>query len=331
MSNSKPLVSIVTPVYNGEAYLEECIQSVINQTYQNWEYIIVNNCSTDNSLNIANKFIKKDARIRIHENTEFLSVDENSNHALRQISQKCKYCKIVHADDLIFPDCIEKMVEVAESDSSIGIVGSYRLKNNRVDIRGLLYPQTVFSGREICRRSLNIMSRERIWVFGSPSSILLRSDLIRNHDPFYNTKYLLVSDQEVCYYLLQNSNFGFVHQVLTYSRVHEHQVSTVITMHNRQIVEDLMLMQEYGPIFYSAKESQECFEQALEKYYTFLSHGIVQRKNKEYWKFHKKGFEKLNIRPNRIRLLFGTIEVLFNLMLRGLFHPQKLLKKLIPR
>jgi glycosyltransferase involved in cell wall biosynthesis len=319
-------------VYNGEAYLEECIQSVLNQTYQDWEYVIVNNCSTDNSLNIARKYAKHDDRIQIRENSEFLTMVDNFNHSLRQISYESKYCKVIHSDDLMFPGCIEKMVSVAESDSSIGIVSSYRLRSNKVGNSGLQYPQTVFSGKEICRRSLDIMSMPgRIFVFGSPSSLLIRSDLIRNHDPFYNAKYRLVIDQEVCYYLLQNSNFGFVHQVLTYSRVHENQVSTETVLYNRQIVEELMLMQQFSPIYLSVKDSQERFDQALEKYYKFIAKSIVQSKNREFWKFHKRGFEKLGVPLNRIRLLSWIIEVLLNIILHRLLHPQKLIKRLIPK
>lgn len=55
----QPLVSILTPVYNGEEYLAECIESVLGQTYQNWEYCIVNNCSTDRTLEIANGYAKR--------------------------------------------------------------------------------------------------------------------------------------------------------------------------------------------------------------------------------------------------------------------------------
>ena len=246
-SNSQPLVSIVTPVYNGEAYLAECIQSVLAQTYENWEYVIVNNCSSDGSLKIARKYAEKDPRIRIYENTEFFPIIANFNHAVRQISPKSVYCKILHSDDLMFDRCIEKMVAVAESNASVGIVGSYVLRGVRVVCSGLSYPQTVFSGREVCRRSLNIRyTPGRIYVFGSPSSILIKSGLIRDRDPLYNDKYHMCVDQELCYYLLQNQDFGFVHEILTHSRTHEQSVSTSINKYNLETIEELMLMQDFG-------------------------------------------------------------------------------------
>ncbi|HID65334.1 MAG TPA: glycosyltransferase family 2 protein, partial [Anaerolineae bacterium] len=112
---SQPLVSVVTPVYNAEPYLAECIESVLAQTYENWEYIIVNNCSTDHSLEIARHYAQQDARIHIHNNDEFLKQFQNWNHAMRQISPESKYCKVVHADDWLFPECLARMVEVAEA------------------------------------------------------------------------------------------------------------------------------------------------------------------------------------------------------------------------
>ena len=60
-----PLVSVVTPVHNGEAFLRECIESVLAQTYSHWEYIIVDNCSTDRTLEIASEYAIKDTRIKI--------------------------------------------------------------------------------------------------------------------------------------------------------------------------------------------------------------------------------------------------------------------------
>ena len=111
----QPLVSVVTPVYNEEKNLAECIESVLAQTYPNWEYVIVNNCSTDRSLQIAQSYAAQDKRIRVCDNREFLRAISNQNHALRQISSESKYCKVVLGDDWIFPECLTKMVELAEA------------------------------------------------------------------------------------------------------------------------------------------------------------------------------------------------------------------------
>ena len=68
---SQPFISVVTPVYNCDKYLSECIESVLAQTYQNWEYLIVNNCSKDRTLEIALSYAEKDKRISIQNNTNF--------------------------------------------------------------------------------------------------------------------------------------------------------------------------------------------------------------------------------------------------------------------
>src|SRR4029453_11001777 len=113
--NTAPLVSVVTPFYNTENYLAECMESVLAQTYQNWEYILVNNCSTDRSSDIAQQYVEKDQRFRLIHNEKLLTQVENYNYALRQVSSRSKYCKIVQADDWIFPNCLEEMVRAAES------------------------------------------------------------------------------------------------------------------------------------------------------------------------------------------------------------------------
>src|ERR1700755_2465173 len=103
---SSPLVSVVTPVYNNAHYLPDCIESILAQTYQNWDYTIVNNCSTDGSMDIARRYAARDGRIRIHDNRQFLRAIPNHNVALHQISPASKYCKMVFADDWVFPECI---------------------------------------------------------------------------------------------------------------------------------------------------------------------------------------------------------------------------------
>src|SRR5713226_8729725 len=146
----EPLVSVVTPVYNGAAYLRECIESVLAQTYSTWEYIIANNCSTDETLQIAEEYARKDKRIRVYSNDKLLDIIANHNRTFRLISPKSKYCKQVSADDWLFPECLTRMVSVAEANPSVGIVGSYQLSGVGTDGRHwrvrwteLPYPSTV--------------------------------------------------------------------------------------------------------------------------------------------------------------------------------------------
>src|SRR5678815_4772519 len=123
-SREQPRVSVVTPVFNGEHHLSECIESVLRQTYQNWDYTIVDNCSTDRSLEVAERYAAADSRIRVHNNREFVGAIQNHNISLRQISPDSKYCKVVFADDWLFPECLARMVEVAETHPTVGIVGA---------------------------------------------------------------------------------------------------------------------------------------------------------------------------------------------------------------
>jgi glycosyltransferase involved in cell wall biosynthesis len=126
----------------------ECIESVLRQTYRNWEYILVDNCSTDGSNVIVERYVSRDERLRLLRNATFLSQAQNHSLGLRQISPKSKYCKIVHADDWIFPECLERMVALAESDESVGIVAAYSLEGVAIGGAGFPYTASVISGRE---------------------------------------------------------------------------------------------------------------------------------------------------------------------------------------
>ena len=82
----EPLVSVVTPVHNGASFLAECIESVLAQTYHNWEHIIVDNCSTDGSAAIAASYARKDSRIRLGHTDHLLRAPDSWNFALTQMS-----------------------------------------------------------------------------------------------------------------------------------------------------------------------------------------------------------------------------------------------------
>jgi glycosyltransferase involved in cell wall biosynthesis len=321
----QPLVSVVTPVYNGEKFLAECIKSVLAQTYENWEYVIVNNCSTDRSLEIAQHYAQKDARIRIHNNKDFLALMPNWNHALRQISAASKYCKVVHADDWLFPECITEMVNVAEANPSVGIVGAYVLEGVRVKCTGLPYPSTVIPGREICR--LHLLGGP--YIFGSPTSLLVRSDLVRSRKAFYNESFIQTVDQEACFNVLQNTDFGFVHQVLTFTRLHEESQTSRSRGLNRLVLEKLVILTKYGTVYLSNKEYEKRLEQKMRSYYAFLGKNVLQWRGKEFWDYHKEGLKNLGFPLSWTRLARATIKELYSKLANGIVHPKMTAQSII--
>src|SRR5258708_12845135 len=121
-SEAEPLVSVLTPVYNGEKLLAGCIQSVLAQTYTNFEYIIVNNRSTDRTLEIAQSFAQQDSRIRVHTNTDFLNVVDNHNNAFSLMPEQAKYCKVVGADDCLYPNSIAEIFKMTDHYPPVGMV-----------------------------------------------------------------------------------------------------------------------------------------------------------------------------------------------------------------
>jgi glycosyltransferase involved in cell wall biosynthesis len=301
----QPLVSVVTPVYNGEKYLVECIESVLSQTYQHWEYIIVNNCSTDHTLEIAQSYAEKDARICVHNNQTFVRASENHNIALQLISPESAYCKILHADDWLFPECIARMVAVAEAHPGVGIVGAYGLRGNRVVWDGLPYQSTVVSGREVCRRTL----LGGFYVFGSPTSHLIRSDLIRSRKEYYDTNEFHgpYSDQEACYKALQNSDFGFVHQVLTYTKDHDDSITAVLqrTGFNTDLPSQLNILTKYGPIYLSDAEYQRRLRRVMKRYYRFLFQNVFLWRSRQFWSYHKRALDYIGYPFSIIELVMA--------------------------
>jgi len=318
---SQPRVSIVTPVYNGAEHLAECVENILTQTHQNWDYTIINNCSTDASAEIARRYAAKDSRIRIHENEKFLRVIPNHNVALRQISPASKYCKIVFADDWIFPECLERMVAVAEEHPSVGIVGAYGLRGRQVMWTGLPYPSGVISGREVCRK----LYLENLYVFGTPHSLLFRSELVRSHDPFYNESNLH-ADSETCCSLLKSCDFGFVHQVLTFTRERPGSLTEFTNEMNTLIVGRLHDLVMHGPDHLTREEFEICLDRKLSEYYEFLARSLVRRRDKKFWDYHKRKLNDAGAGFSRARLARVTMAKLCNAILNPKDTIEKLLK-----
>lgn len=282
--SDSPLVSIVTPAYNEEKYLAECIDSVLAQSNPNWDYLILNNCSNDATLAIAEQYAARDRRIRVVSNSTLLPAVANFNSGLRRIRPDSKYVKILFADDWLFPECLERMVSLAEANPSVGIVGAYGHQGQVVLWAGVPYDDKVLPGREICRRRL----LGGPYVFGSATSHLFRADLIRSHDPFYNEANVHAADSEACFELLKTCDFGFVHQVLTFSRVREGSLFQASLELNAAAADALRELVAFGPHYLSPEEYSVRLRKTMSKYYDFLASSVFQGRGKQFWSFHKE-------------------------------------------
>jgi glycosyltransferase involved in cell wall biosynthesis len=325
-----PLVSVVTPVYNGEAYLKECIESVLAQTYSNWEYIIVNNCSTDGTLGIAQEYATRDKRIRVYSNDKLLKIIANHNRAFREISPASKYCKVVSADDWILPECLAKMVALAEENPSVGIIGSYQLSGGGgkwyVRTDGLPYHSTVVTGREICRAHL----LTDLSVFGTPTSNMFRCDLIRATDNFFPNP-TAEADVSACFEHLKTADFGFVHQVLSCERVHEVRVTTVSKGLNAYMTSKLGDLLEYGPFYLTKTETDQRLNELMDEYYAFLAISAVHFREKSFWTFQAKRLKELGHPLSAVKLVRAIGAKLLDLVGNPKRTIEILLKQKSPR
>lgn len=276
-----PFVSVVTPVFNGEKHLAECMQSVLYQEYDNWEYIIVNNCSIDSTAEIADYYSNMDKRIRVHNNRKFLGIIENHNQAFRLISSESKYCKVVSSDDVLRPSCLKKLVDLAERHPTVGIVGSYQVSGCEIKWRGIPQELEVISGAEVCRKTL----LEKFLVFGPPTSVLYRAgDVREKHDFFPHS--LPHADSSVFYNVLQKHDLGFVHEVLSEGRIHEGQMSNTVKRLHKGNAAYLDIFLSYGRCFLTDSEFDNRKKEIIRNYHNWLGGCALKLYGLEFWKFH---------------------------------------------
>jgi glycosyltransferase involved in cell wall biosynthesis len=116
---SSPLVSIISPTYNHENYISDCIQSAQSQIYSNWEMIVVDDGSTDKTLEIARSFAEKDNRVKVYtqKNIGIFRLGETYNFALSK--SKGKYIAILEGDDIWLPEKLKLQVAEMEKDDQL--------------------------------------------------------------------------------------------------------------------------------------------------------------------------------------------------------------------
>ena len=286
--SEQPLISVVTPFHNTAPYLAQCIESVLAQSYSHFEYILSDNCSTDGSGEIAERYARRDPRIRVVRQPRLLSQVPHYNAAVAEISGASRYCKVVQADDWIYPECLRLLMEAAEQSENIGLVSSYWLKGSEVRGSGFPCQTTFLSGRETARLYL----RTGLWVFASPTTVLYRSSLVREGKPFYDEA-ALHEDTEKCMQILEKWDFGFVHQVLSFSRADNEGISSAVRNLQPVALDRYIVVQRYASAFLDADEAAAIKKAATLFYYRALAHEALRVKDAAFWRYHNKGLNTI--------------------------------------
>jgi glycosyltransferase involved in cell wall biosynthesis len=294
MSPQNTLVSVITPVYNGAAFLDDCISSVLEQTYENFEFIILDNRSTDETAAIADRAAESDSRIKVIRCDEHVGIIANWNRSLQAISPDSNYIKFVHADDWLYVDCLARMVELADANENVGLVSAYRLEEDRISLDHLPpgapcvagSDTFVMQGKHVARAVL----QKKASVLGSPTSVLIRSSLVSYGTPFFTDEFLH-ADKDACLSVLQESDFGFIKQVLTYTRRHNESVTSLTNSLDTRRQENLLMLQKYGPALLSDAEFERTQTRELIDYYNFLASKAGTGAGKAFWDSHRMVLE----------------------------------------
>jgi len=167
MSSKTPLVSVVMPAYNAEKYISEAIESILNQTFKDFEFIIINDGSTDSTPNIIDKYARLDKRIIVLNNEKNLNIAESRNRGVE--IAKGKYIATMDSDDRALPDRLKNQLEFLESNKDIAIsIGNINIMDGKgvfqytrnypvadKDIRSKVYRFNPFPNPTImCRREV---------------------------------------------------------------------------------------------------------------------------------------------------------------------------------
>ena len=132
-ATSSPSVSIGMPVYNGEKYVEEAIQSHLDQTYSDFELILTDNASTDHTEEICRSYAAKDSRVKYHRNPQNLGVAGNFRRGFELAVGR--YFRWSPSDDLVSPNLLQRAVEILDRDPSIFVAYP---RTKLIDNRGLV-------------------------------------------------------------------------------------------------------------------------------------------------------------------------------------------------
>ena len=208
MVNQGPIVSVLMTSYNREKYIAEAIESVLASTYQNYELIIVDDCSTDNTVSIAKSYAARDARIKVYINEQNLGDYKNRNKAASYA--KGNYLKYLDSDDMIMPWGLEVFVYGMNRfpEAALGISSNQQ--------ENIIYPQL-----QSCSDAFRLYYYKNKLLSVGPTAAIIRKDVFEQIGGFSGENYL--GDTQLWFKIAQFSPVVYLPTGLIYWREHSGQ------------------------------------------------------------------------------------------------------------
>ena len=261
--NIVPKISLIMSVYNGEDYLAETVESVLCQTFTEWEFIIINDCSTDNTSKILSDYESKDSRIKVHTNETNLRLPSSLNKALSLA--KGKYIARMDADDICMPDRLQKQYDFMEANPNVDLSSC----------RFLTLKNGVYSSGG-CGGKVDSESIKALLLVTNPilhPGIIAKADVIKELG--YDKNFTCTEDMELwTRFVLNNKRVEILSEYLMIYRLHDKQITE--TTLDKQKNEVIKIQKTYlSQLLKPMTEEQE----------EFYINGIYFRKNINVSKF----------------------------------------------
>ncbi|MDD2365373.1 MAG: glycosyltransferase family 2 protein [Desulfuromonadaceae bacterium] len=310
-------ISICMPIYNNASYLSEAIDSALSQEFQNFELLIIDDCSTDNSAAIAEKYANNDLRVRFIRNPENLGMVHNWNRCLELAEGE--YIRFLFGDDFFSsPDALTIMLEAMLKYPDVVLVASAR---SIVDEQSNIIERiTNFSdhfsaeGRNVIRRCMRRINRDHNLI-GEPSAVMFRKNAAKRG---FDIRYRQLVDLEMWFHIMEQGRFIYLAEPLCSFRHHAGQ-QTKKNEIELNFIDDLTYL----------------FNDYLEKPYVGI--GKIARTYLMYYQFYKllkhakQGQHDMDVANRKIRSLYGPWRFTLLRPFYRLYTPYWQLKRIIAK
>lgn len=238
-----PLVTVIMPVYNGGVYLRDAMESILNQEFSNFEFLIIDDGSTDDSIDIVRSY--KDSRILLICNTSNLGISEAVNRGIENAHGL--YIARMDCDDISLPERLKVQVTFMQENPQIDVCGGFI--KTLGEKHEQIWPYEAKSDEIKCM----LLFRSAL----ANPSVVMRKSIFLDTEIRYNRSFRYAQDYDLWVRLAQKTSFANIPDVLLYYRLHSCQVST---QHNKeqQVNADVIRLRQIHAL--GIKPTQQEFE-----------------------------------------------------------------------